>query len=86
MVAACDGLALIWHWPDSTIYMPSPIASSSNTRDPARHSRRYTYNILGVHVGTHGAGHAGVNVGAHMEMSTHGPRAVSMHVLQWSVG
>ncbi len=36
-------------------------------------------------MGTHVGGHAGIHVGAHVEESTYGPRAVSMHVLQWSV-
>ncbi len=39
-------------------------------------------NTLGVHVGIHVGVHAGVHVSARMKMSTHGPRAVSMHVLQ----
>lgn len=39
MAAASVGLALIWHWPDSNMYMASPISSSSNSNEPAEHSQ-----------------------------------------------
>lgn len=41
--------------------------------DPARHSRWYQYNTLGVHVGTHVGVHVSSHVGVHVKSQHIGP-------------